>query len=327
MVKNFISGGITAMAAIVAGLMLSSCEYKDLGDYGYVKDRVNVQLHFDWGQVDSIPNSMRVAFYPEDKSAYTQGYTLFDVLNRDTTIQLPAGIYSVSVWNNDTEHVIVSDYNRQEKGNATTGNYSPHGNVTIPHVLDSLYHSQRVLDYPDYMVHSYLMNFAIEEKADKEQVITLTPDSMVVTVEVKLNGIKGLEYCQNIRGAVNNVAGKRYIAYPNLTENTVAVMFDAKAHAEDSLVTARFWVFGIEPSDLANLQHKMVFFFWITGNQVFIPVDVTNVFAKATKEGTYLLIETPDLNINLRDYVRQGQTGIVVDVEDWQDTEEIVVGF
>lgn len=327
MIKNVFSKGYALMAITMAAMTFTACEYKDFGDEGgSSKRKTKFMLIFDWDKIDSIPQSMRVVFYPHDLSQYAQGYTTFDVLNRDTTIELPAGIYDVTAWNNDMEHVITSTYTKQEATYATTGNYSPHGDANIPKALDSLYHGQRVLDYPDYMVHANRMLFELSEK-DNIHRLVLAPDSMVVTVEVKLHGIAGLEWCRNIRGTINNVTGKRFMAYDNLTADTVAIMFDAQAHAEDSTVTAKFWVFGLEPTDLTSLQHKMIFFFWITGNQLYVPLDVTNIIARAKKDDTYVLIESPDLNIDLKDYVREGDTGWTVDAEDWDNTEEIPLSF
>ena len=233
---------------------------------------------------------------------------------------MPPGTYDVTAWNNDCEHVITSTFTVRNSAYATTGSYSPHGYVNIPKVLDSLYQSQRVLDYPDYMVHANAEAFHLQ-MGPENQHLTLPTDSMVVTVEVKLNGVKGLEWCQNIRGAVNNVAGKRYMAFPNLTEERVAIMFDAEPHVADSCVTAKFWVFGLEPSDVSDLEHKMVFFFWITGNQVFITLDVSEIIAAARKDDTYIKIEIPDIDFDLSEYVRQGTTGIVVDAEDWNNVD------
>ena len=325
--KYIFSKGSALMAVVVATLTFSSCEYKDLGDEGGCsKKKTKFMLVFDWDKVDSIPQSMRVVFYPHDLSQYAQGYTTFDVLNRDTTIELPAGTYDVTAWNNDTEHVITSTYAKQESAYATTGNYSPHGDVNIPKVLDSLYHGQKVLDYPDYMVHANRMQFELSEK-DNIHRLVLAPDSMVVTVDMKLHGIAGLEWCNNIRGAINNIAGKRFMAYDNLTADTVTIMFDAQAHTADSTVTARFWVFGIEPSVLTRLQHKMIFFFWITGNQVYVPLDVTNIVARARMDKKYILIESQNLDIDLKNYVREGGTAWTVDAEDWDNTEEIPIKF
>lgn len=330
--KNMLSLRQTVAATALAALALTSCEYKPLDDFDDSLMKVNVDIHFDWQNVDSVPGYMRVVFYPEDKVSYTQGYTFFDVLNRDTTVQLPAGIYGINAWNNDCEHVITTGYSEQDKAYATTGNYSPHGNAYIPSVLDSIYDRQRVLDYPDYMVHASLRNFVIEdydytgEGDQKRQTVTLTSDSMVVTVDVRLHGIGGLEYCYNIRGAVNNLAGKRYMASPNRTEDQVAIMFDGVKHSEDSLVTSRFWVFGIEPTDMKWLQHKMIFFFWITGNQVYLPIDITNIIAAYSKDDRYVLIDA-FCDLDLTQYVRQGSTGMHVDAEDWLYTKEIILNF
>ena len=137
MIKNIFSIGRTLMAMAIVATMLTACEYKDLENGGAYVKKTKFSLLFDWYKVDSIPQSMRVVFYPHDLSQYAQGYTVFDVLNRDTIIELPSGTYDVTTWNNDTEHVITSTYAKQESTYATTGNYSPHGDVNVPKVLDS----------------------------------------------------------------------------------------------------------------------------------------------------------------------------------------------
>ncbi len=320
--KMSIKGILSILAAsTVLFSGLSSCEYKDLGE-PIGPQKTKFTLSFDWSKVDSVPRSMRVVFYPKDIDYYALGYTVMDVLNRDTVVELPAGTYDVLTWNNDIEHVYLSTYTNRLQTHATTGNYSPHGDIRIPSILDSLYAGQRILDYPDYMVHGSRETFELSLN-DNTHTLVMTPDSMVVTVEVRLHGIKGLQWCNNIRAAVNNVAGKRYIAPDCLTEDTVTVMFDAVPVVEDSLVTAQFWVFGLEPSDLKNLSHKMTFFFWITGNQVFLPVDITKIIARTKEEDDHILIDIDDVKLNLADYVRQGESGWQVDAEDWADGEEI----
>lgn len=307
---------ISMLAAAVT--MLCACEYKDLEDVSdYTREVYPFTISFDWQKTDSIPDEMRVAFYPVDDYTGSRGYTFFDVLNRDTTVHLPAGIYDVTAWNRDTRHVLTDGYSTQNSLYATTGSYSPHGNYIMPKVLDSLYNGQRVLDYPDYMAHAHQQGFEVVNNGDNQK-ITLTPDSMVVTVEVKLHGIKGLEYCKNIRAAINNVAGTRFISFDNLTQDEVAIMFDAQGHPEDSLVTAKFWIFGIEPSDVERLDHRLITFFWLQSGQVFIPLDVTNAVAQYRKDDTYILIESPDLGIDLKDYLNS-DSGIIVDVNEWEN--------
>ena len=60
---------ITAMMAVSALLTtgLSSCEYKDLDDGSELNA---VTINFDMeSKIDSVPGSMRVAFYPVDALA------------------------------------------------------------------------------------------------------------------------------------------------------------------------------------------------------------------------------------------------------------------
>ena len=142
-------------ALITAGV--SSCEYKDLDDGSELNA---VTIDFDMkSKIDSIPGSMRVAFYPVDalaKANMNKGYTFFDLPQSiwPATVQLPAGIYDVVAWNNDTEHVLTEKYGSQVTLHATTPPYNSRGTFDTPNILDSLYNGQRVLDYPDYMVHA-----------------------------------------------------------------------------------------------------------------------------------------------------------------------------
>lgn len=323
--KIYTSLIVTTLFLTTAGL--TSCEYKELED-GSVLNPLTVV--FDTVKIEKTPKAMRVAFYPADddtRANMTKGYTFFDLPRTiwPATIQLPAGLYYVTAWNNDTEHVLTDGYGNQETLHATTPAYNARGTFDTPNVLDSIYNGQRVLDYPDYMVHANEVD-AFEVFYGKEhQTLVLKPDSMVITIDFRIHGIGGLSWVKQIRGAVNNVAGKRYIAYPDRTEESVAVMFDCEYNAEDSLVYGQFYVFGLEPSEITNLNHKMVLFFWMNGGKVYLPIDVTEAFRRARKEGNRVLIEIPSLGIDLRDYVSSKNT-FEVNLEEWDDVK-IDVGF
>ena len=318
------SKNIFFSVALASAILLSGCDYKDLDEGRFSYTMSKFLIHFDWNEVDSVPTEMRVAFYPATDETGVRGYTLFDVLNRDTVVEMPIGIYNVTAWNRDGVHTLTDGYSTQNTIYATTGPYSPHGNYVMPKVLDSLYKGLRVLDYPDYMVHTHKMGFELFKDND-QQVLNLSPDSMVVTVEVKLHGIAGLDHCKNVRATINNVAGMRFMSFDNLTRDRVAVMFDAKGHAEDSLVTAKFWVFGIEPTDMSADSYQMIMFFWMDAGQIYIPMDITKAMSAYTKEDKYILIESPDLDIDLRDYLNY-DSGIVVDVNGW-DNIDVPVDF
>ena len=305
---------VTYLSFVLASLLLASCQYKDLEDDSPWARRPAVTLGFEWDAVDSIPAGMRVAFYASGEAS--QGYMFYDVLNRDTTIRIAAGTYDVTAWNNDCSHVYTSGYASRNTVNATTLTASSHGLYVMDEILDSIYNGQKVLDYPDYMVHANRTQVQILQDVDNQRVI-LRPDSMVITIDMHLGGIRGLENCKSIRAAINNMRGRRYMAFDNLTEEKVAIAFEAFPNVADSCVNARFWVFGIEPEALTQDLRTLVTFFWMRGGRVFLPLDVTEAFAGLKEDDTHVVISIPDLDIDLNDYIKKG--GMDVDVDDWNE--------
>lgn len=319
-------GTIKAFMAITLLAGLAACEYKDL-DEGL--SRVDFTLDFSHERVESTPASYRVAFFPADEETrgnITRGYRLFDVKNEPTVLSLPAGNYKVTAWNNDTEHVLTEGYGSKESLYATTMRYRSMGGYEMPKVVDSLFHGMPVLDYPDYMVHANEENFTLYEEPGQR--LTLHPDSMVITVDIKARGIRGLEWVREARGSISNVAGTRFIGEDNLTKDTVVVMFECQCDFNDSTVTAHFWLFGMEPTG-AKLDHRIifVFYFWLDNGKVYLPVDVTDIIREEQEKGKkdHIEIVLPELDINLKDYVTS-KSAYSVDVDDWDDVY-IDIGF
>ena len=311
--RNLFVSGLVAVA--LGASVLSSCQYKDLDNEDQWARRAYVTIGFDWKAVDSIPSEMRVAFYAAGNGDYSQGYTFFDVLNRDTVVRLAAGVYDVTAWNRDCQHVFTSGYSARETVNATTLSYSTHGLYVMDEILDSIYEGQKVLDYPDYMVHANRTQINVLQDVPYQRFV-LRPDSMVITIDVRLKSIKGLDKVKSIRAAINNIRGRRYMAFDDRTEDDVAIAFDAHPHVEDSCVTAHFWVFGVTPEDLR--KKTLVTFFWMHGGRAFLPLDVTDAFDAYREDDRHIVIDYPDLDIDLNDYIQKGG-GMVVDVDDWND--------
>lgn len=308
--------GFAKLAVALAALTLSACQYKELEDESQWARRPAVTVGFEWDAVDSIPKGMRVAFYPVRDGEYSQGYMLYDLLNRDSVIRIAAGTYDVTAWNNDCQHVLTAGYSSRPEVNATTLAYSSYGLYMMESILDSIYNGQRLLDYPDYMVHANRTQVQILQDVPNQKVV-LRPDSMVVTIDVHLGGIRGLENCKSIRGAINNMRGRRYMAFDNYTEESVAIAFEAFPCVEDSAVNARFWVFGIEPAALGQDIRTLVTFFWMRGGRVFLPLDVTDSFVGIKEDDRHVVIDLPDLDIDLNEYVKK--QGLNVEVDDWNN--------
>lgn len=316
MSKRFFSRLTACMAAIV---VLASCEYRDIQDLG-VLEKKDFILDFAHDRVDSIPMEYRVAFYPADnqtKENITMGYMLFDLLNRPSTLSLPVGTYRVTAWNHDTEHVITKGYGIRDEVVATTNHYRSRGLYDTPKVIDSLYHGQLILDYPDYMVHANVEQFILSG-GEGTQRLTLHPDSMVIAMDVSVGGIRGLGSVTEARGCINNIPGTRYIAKDNVTADSAVVIFDCKVIPEEERVTAHFHLFGLEPTDFPGLEHKIILFFWLQNGRVYIPLDVTNLIRKAATGGYRVEIDIPNLDIDLRDYVTS-ESGYDVIVEGWDN--------
>ena len=307
---------------------LTSCEYKDLDDGSILS---TVTLDFDTNNVGQSPTAMRAVFYPADQltmSNMTMGYTIFDCpkSNWPTKCVIPAGKYYITTYNNDTGNILIEQMNDRDNIKATTFNYA-RGHQEKPSVIDSIYNNQLVLDCPDYMVHAVANNYhEIEVTPGENKTIKLFPDSMVVKVNFKLKEIKGLDWVRECRGSLNNVAGKRYITPDNVTEDSVAVMFDCNFNPDENTVSGSFYVFGLYPSNSTIvLSHKMVMYFWMNKGQIFLPIDVTEVINKAGREGSDVTIEIDDLDINLKDYVSSPNT-FDINVDEWTDVN-VEVGF
>ncbi len=310
---------MTIMAAV-----LTACQYKDLEEAVKIPFRID----FSHSRVDSVPKSYRVAFYPADEATMeniTKGYMMFDVPSTASTLELPAGRYKVTAFNNDIEHVLTDGYGSQMEMYAKTPKARPHGVSGTPIIIDSLYGGQTVMDYPDYMTHVTGYDFTLN--VDEEgQRLTLTPDSMVVTVMVRVAGIKGLSHVKEVRGSINNVAGTRLIAQDNITRDTAAVIFNCRADASENTVQARLYVFGVEPTANRGLLHTLILYFWMEhGTKVYIPVDVTKILAAVSSEDKYVFIDIPDVGIDLEKY-DTGKNTFNTEVEEWKD-EHVELSF
>ena len=229
----------------------------------------------------------------------------------------------MTAWNRDVTHIVYEHFGWRDSLNVTSTNtFTNFNSPFLTAILDSIFPGQVIKDYPDYMVHANNDYVAIRSDV-ANQVIDVCPDSMVITLNVKAHGIKGLEMVKLTRGAISNVAGKRYIAYNNKVREPVTIVFDAKSHPADSTVTATFWVFGLEPEELLGTDQHAALFFWTPSGQAFISADVTDIIHDALKDGTDFNIDI-DLDVDLHDLLPA--PGFEVEIDQWEN-EYKPIGF
>ena len=304
------------MMVVMTTLTVCGCEYKDIGEYPV--NRYPVMLHFDWSNVDSIPKQMRVGLYPMDNSVSTGAFVWLEVGNRDTIVYAPEGSWRMTAWNRDVTHVVFQHYGWRDSLNVTaTDPFTNFNSLYLANVLDSIFPNHVVKDYPDYMVHDN--QDVVNVKQDMENVINVKPERMVTAVNITAHGIKGLDIVKMTKGVLSNIRGKRYIAYPNKTEEDVTVLFDAKSHPDEETVTATFWVFGIEP----QRKHRTAFFFYTSRGQAFFDMDVTDLVNKEITDGSDVNIDIY-LDFDLRKILPMNDFDINID--EWTD-EWKPIGF
>lgn len=311
---------------IMTVAMLMGCQYKDFDDYQVSNiQQQPVDIHFDWTHVDSIPQKMRIAFYREENNSL---YNVYNTGNRDTTVMVNAGQFNVTAWNGALDVTSVESFENRLNVNAVAPKYQIFNSPRYEQLLDSIFEGQQIIEYPDYMVHATAENVFVDVLNERQRVV-IRPDSMVITMNIQIKGIKGLDKCRQVRGALNNVAGRRYISYEKKTVNPSTVMFDATINEKDSTVTASFWVFDLKPTEeLKDMsKKKVVIFFWLITGQVYYAFDATEAFANAVQKNKAVLnIKIDDINLDLNDYL-QSADAFIVSSEGWSDGGTTELGF
>lgn len=322
MTKKNIFRNMHSLMILMLVIVLSGCEYKDI-DVISVPQKYPVKIHFDWSNVDSIPSLMRIGLYPMSDTMSTGSYTWLEVGNGDTVVYVPEGDWRVTVWNRDVTHIEYNHLGWRDSLNVTaTNTFTNFNSRFLTQILDSLFPGNVFKNYPDYMVHDNSEFVSIQPNVNN-QVINVCPDSMVMTINITAHGIKGLDMVKLTKGALTNVAGKRYIAYKNKVREPVTVIFDAKANPNDSTVTASFWVFGLQPEEMRRIDHHAALFFWTARGQTFVNMDITDSIHKALEEDSKVNIDI-FLDIDLRDLLPL--TGFDVEIDEWED-EWKPIGF
>ena len=205
------------------------------------------------------------------------------------------GDWRMTAWNRDVTHIDYEHFGWRDSLNVTsTDTFTNFNSRFLNHILDSIFPGDIFKDYPDYMVHDNSEFVSIRSDV-ANQIIEVCPDSMVITINVTAHGIKGLEMAKLTRGALSNVAGKRYIAYDNKAT----------------------------PEELQGISHHAALFFWTGRGQTFVDVDVTDIIHDALKDGSEVNIDL-FLDIDLRDLLPVN--GFDIEIDQWDD-ELKPIGF
>lgn len=306
---------------------LSSCDFKDVDDSGMGY----VDVDFDFSEVDSVPKSMKVIFYPVGGIAVDmikQGYTTMDWSPKNKRITLPDGVYNVTAFNMDGDHVFYDNENIREKLMLTTDRFyfsdMTRAAKTPESIVDSIYPGCDLLYTPDYVVKANEDLFYVDDLAETNQ-MTMVADSMTTAVSITIKGIDGLQFVTSCSGVLGGLAKYGQPLKDGVARDSTVMGFPVKINVPEKEMKARFNVWGLDPVDaIGDKTHKMTLFFWMDDAKIFVTKDITDEIREGLfKNGVLYVNVTIDMNV--RESVG-GSGGFDINLSPW-DEEHVDIGM
>jgi len=337
-----VSAGLATLCLIALGVLLSSCEHKELCyQHPHAK---TVRVVFDWREApDASPQGMCVYFYPAEGGS---GQRVDFKGTSGGEVELRVGKYRVMCYNNDTEAVLFYD----------TGNFDTHGAYTREgNVLEPIYgnganyapraegtEDERVLISPDMMwgctateveITDAGVSYVCVPKCERgvwdgsptksaEQVITLYPHELVCTYTYEVHNVKNLKHVVQMCGSLSGLAPSMLLADESLGTECVTVPFESVSDGV-SCVTGRFYTFGHHEENAA--PHRMTFYVVMDdGKKYAYGVDAAERFnvtgqvhAAPDPKHVHIVIDGLDLPQPI-----ENGSGFDVTMDDWGVVEE-----
>lgn len=307
---------------VMTVLFAVSCDFKDIEEAGMGR----LDINFDFSRVDSVPKAVKIFFYPVSGNAVDmikQGYTTMDWTPSNTRITLPSGVYNITAFSIDGEHVFYTGETKRETLRLTTDSYI-FGEATRAaksplEIVDSIYPGQDLKFTPNYVVRANENLFYVDDYQPVQK-LTLQADSITTSVRFTIKGVDGLQFVTDCEGVIGGLA-----LYGNPTPGGVAVDstamgFPMVVKASENEIKADFQVWGIDPANaVGDMQHKLTIFFWMDDAKVFVTADVTEEMRNAKFENGVMLVDI-QLDMNVRESVG-GSGGFDIELDPWEDIE------
>ena len=315
-------------AILLCLLLFTSCKHKDL----LYEDNslIEVHLNFNYDVTAHSPEAMRVFFYPSETNA--QPFK-FDVSGTGGYIRLPQGTYNVLAYNVDTENVIEveSDYwdtfmlttpgedvEEEEVTNEESstrmifrtvlGNKLPKGE----HEATFRYH-----DAPEWtcVARAYQVEVPLKKEhedvstdnTNKNAILTLTPEPVVYTVNVTINGVEGLSRVATARGTLSGVSAGMYPGLGHSSSEACFVLFNTRVSQANGVITGQFYVWDPRPFGDEDTHQYLNVYIWANSGNFYVSADITEQIKEAAKVGK--TDATIDLSLTTEMDLTQGATG------------------
>lgn len=318
------SAMLALLVAFVGGMMLVSCDHKDLV-YPVAAKTFKVTISFDWSQVadEDKPEGMRVAIYEKGNDSDP---LLYDIpYGTSTTIELPEGEYRVVTYNYDADGVIISTSSGSSGITVTTeSTKTPDGEdaqKTPSSVIGST-ESDLTQDVTE-----------IDEWGDIS--IVVKPTRIVYHYVYEVAGVKPLANIAKVSASLSNMYSSMSLSGESATTRSGYQLSTLALDAAiaDTLITGEFYTFGFQQSENEEDDKDLpnIFKLYITdknGDMHELQQDVTaqlkNARASSNYMDKYLFIQ---FNFEVPKDTTHTSGGGAFDVtaDDWEDVNEDII--
>lgn len=305
------------MAVLVMSMV--SCDFKEVDEAGTGR----LDIKFDFEHVDSVPGSMKIIFYPVGGHAVDmikQGYTTMDWTADNTKITLPSGVYNVTAFSLDGEHVFYTGETRRETLRLVTDGYyfgeATRAAKTPNEVVDSIYPGQELRFAPNYVVKAN-ENLLYVDDYQPEQKIVMQADSMTTTLAINIKGVSGLQFVTDCEGVLGGLAKYGDPTPEGVASDSTVMGFPMTVKADEKMISTTIQVWGVNPMEDPYIQHKLTLFFWMDDAKVFVPVDITEALREASVKDRTVNVDI-QLDINVRESVG-ASGGFDINLDPWDD--------
>lgn len=304
-------------------LCLTSCQYKDLCyDHPHVK-WVDVNVVFDWSHAETADvKGMTVLFYSEE-NPYADPIRYDFAGNSGGKARLGVGTYRAVAYNNDTETILLRNFNPYDQLEAYTrvSSIEEGSRLTrsgMPRLQGT--EQENVILEPDPFYATVSSEpFTIAE-GDTEKTIVLKPDYRYYTLEIIINNVPNLQYTGQFGGALSGLSASRYVASGECSDVTATESFSATVIGDNSLkMELRY--FGHCPhmeGDEHNKHMLAIYAILSDGSKWYYGLDITEKLHDApVDEQTEHVVITIDEGIPVPKPIVNG-SGFQPTVDGWQ---------
>lgn len=267
-----------------------------------------------------VPEGVRLTAYPRE--GVSREYNLPPEGKR--VVLDGEGIYSLLLYNNDTEYIVYDGLTSSTRATATTRTVSRSS-------FRALHEGERTVNPPDMLYGKYVEEYVAvsHEGAD---LLDAELNPLVYTYLVRYEFSAGREHVVLARGAMAGMAETVYLHDGHTGSEAATILYDCEL--KDYGAEARVKTFGVPdyPGDHYNrgeedARHYMVNLEVRLTNGAFktFEVDITDQMAKQPRGGVIVVqgLEVTDEEAKQPDSGGGGGGGFDVGVEGWGDAIDI----